>query len=63
MSHLVGTPKTGFFTTRLTLKLELNGIKAYEETSTDEKSVVDSQLNDFPLLVFCRCEGDNLPII
>ena len=30
------------------LKLERNGTKAYEETSTDEKSVVNSHSNDLP---------------
>ena len=31
-----------------TLKQELNGTKAYEETSKDEKSVVYSHLNEIP---------------
>ena len=31
-----------------TLKQELNGIKAYEETSTNEKSVVYSHSNEIP---------------
>ena len=31
-----------------TLKQELNGIKAYEKTSTDEKTVVNSHSNDLP---------------
>ena len=31
-----------------TLKQELNGTKAYEETSTDEKTVVNSHLNALP---------------
>ena len=31
-----------------TLKQELNGAKAYEETSTDEKIVVNSHSNDLP---------------
>ena len=31
-----------------TLKKELNGTKAYEETSKDEKSVVYSHLNEIP---------------
>ena len=31
-----------------TLKQELNGTKAYEETSTDKKTVVNSHLNDLP---------------
>ena len=35
-----------------TLNQELNGTKAYIETSTDEKSVVDSHLNNFPLKSF-----------
>ena len=32
-----------------TLKQELNGINAYKVTSTDEKTVVSSHLNDWPL--------------
>ena len=32
----------------ITLKQELNGTKAYEETSKDEKSVVYSHLNEMP---------------
>ena len=32
-----------------TLKQEFNGTKAYEEISTDEKSVVNSHLNELPL--------------
>ena len=31
-----------------TLKQELNGIKAYKETSTDEKTVVTSHSHDLP---------------
>ena len=31
-----------------TLKQELNGTKAYEETSIDEKSIVYSNLNEIP---------------
>ena len=31
-----------------TLKQELNDTKAYEETSTDEKNVVNSHSNEFP---------------
>ena len=31
-----------------TLKQELNGTKAYKETSTDEKTVVNSHSNDLP---------------
>ena len=31
-----------------TLKQELNGTKAYEETSTDEKTVVNSHSNEMP---------------
>ena len=31
-----------------TLKQELNGTKAYEETSTDEKTVVNSHSNELP---------------
>ena len=33
------------------LKQEINGTKAYEKTSTDEKSVVYSHLNEFPVCV------------
>ena len=32
-----------------TLKQELNGTKAYEETSTAEKTVVDGHVNELPL--------------
>ena len=32
-----------------TLKQEFNGTKAYEETSTDEKTVVNSHLNELPI--------------
>ena len=31
-----------------TVKQELNGTKAYEETSTDNKTVVNSHLNELP---------------
>ena len=31
-----------------TLKQELNGAKAYEETSSDKKTVVNSHSNDLP---------------
>ena len=31
-----------------TLKHDLNGTKAYEETSTDEKTVVNNHSNDLP---------------
>ena len=46
-----------------TLKQELNGTKAYEETSTDEKSVDNSHLNELPLMVtLCVKESqDRLP--
>ena len=41
-----------------TLKQELNGTKAYEETSIDEKSVVYSHSNEIPnkfaVIFFCR---------
>ena len=50
-----------------TLKQELNGTKAYEETSIDEKSAVNSHSNDMPykftvnvrndLTNFLRCIG------
>ena len=42
-----------------TLKQELNGTKAYEETSTDEKYVVNSHLNELSLCVTER--QDKLP--
>ena len=38
-----------------TLKQELNGTKAYEETSIDEKSVVYSHSNEIPKTFCCRC--------
>ena len=38
-----------------TLKQELNGTKAYEETSTDEKSVVNGHLNELPLKFSVIC--------
>ena len=34
-----------------TLKQELNGTKAYKETSTGEKTVVNSQINDLPYIL------------
>ena len=37
------------------LKQDLNGTKAYEETSIDEKSVVYSHSNEIPNKVCCRC--------
>ena len=47
-----------------TLKQELNGTKAYEETSIDEKSVVNSHSNEIPKKFavdaktgFLRCIG------
>ena len=46
-----------------TLKQELNGTKAYEETSIDEKSVVYSHSNEIPnkfavyVTDFLRCIG------
>ena len=46
-----------------TLKQELNGTKAYEETSKDEKSVVYSHLNEIPnmLVVDVKERQDRLP--
>ena len=38
-----------------TFKQELDGIKAYLETNTDELSVVNAHLNDLPV-VFCLCQ-------
>ena len=37
------------YTILIFLKPELNGTKAYEETSIDEKSVVHSHFNELPL--------------
>ena len=46
-----------------TLKQELNGTMAYEETSTDEKSVVNSHSNDLPYKFTINVEEcqDKLP--
>ena len=46
-----------------TLKHELNGIKAYQETSTDEKHVVNSHLNELPLKLYVSLKEhqDKLP--
>ena len=46
-----------------TLKQELNGTKAYEETSIDEKSVVNSHSNDLPykFAVNVEVRQDRLP--
>ena len=46
-----------------TLKQELNGIKAYEETSIDEKSVVYSHSNQIPnkFAVYVKERQDRLP--
>ena len=46
-----------------TLKQELNGTKAYEETSKDEKSVVYSHLNEIPnkFVVDVKERRDRLP--
>ena len=48
-----------------TLKQELNGTKAYEETSKDEKSVVYSHLNEIPkkFVVDFKERQDRLPTI
>ena len=46
-----------------TLKQELNGTKAYEETSIDEKSVVYSHSNEIPnkFVVDVKERQDRLP--
>ena len=46
-----------------TLKQELNGTKAYEETSKDEKSVVYSHSNEIPnkFAVYVKEHQDRLP--
>ena len=46
-----------------TLKQELNGTKAYEETSKDEKSVVYSHSNEIPnkFAVYVKERQDRLP--
>ena len=46
-----------------TLKQELNGTKAYEETSTDEKTVVNSHSNDlsYKFAVNVKERQDKLP--
>ena len=46
-----------------TVKQELNGTKAYKETSTDEKTVVNSHLNDLPykFAVNVKERQDRLP--
>ena len=46
-----------------TLKQELNGTKAYQETSTNEKSVVNSHSNDLPYKFAVNIEErqDKLP--
>ena len=46
-----------------TLKQELNGTKAYEETSTDEKTVVNNHSNDLPykFAVYVKERQDKLP--
>ena len=46
-----------------TLKQELNGTKAYEETSIDEKSVVNSHSNELPFkfAVNVKERQDRLP--
>ena len=40
---------------KLNSTFELNGTKAYEETSKDEKSVVYSHSNEIPKKVCCIC--------
>ena len=46
-----------------TLKQELNGTKAYEETSKDEKYVVYSHSNEIPnkFVVYVKERQDRLP--
>ena len=46
-----------------TLKQELNGAKAYKETSTDEKTVINSHSNDMPykFAVNVKERKDKLP--
>ena len=46
-----------------TLKHELNGTKAYKETSTDEKTVFNSNSNDLPykFAVNVKERQDTLP--
>ena len=44
-----------------TLKQERNGTKAYEETSTDEKSVFNSHSNEFVVNTFYKGRQDKLP--
>ena len=48
-----------------TLKQELNGTKAYEETSTDEKTVVSSHSNELPykFAVNLKERQDKLPVM
>ena len=40
-----------------TLKQELNGTQAYEETSTDEKSVVNSHSTEWPYMFAVHVKG------
>ena len=37
------------------LKLELNGTKAYKDTSNDEKSIVNNHSNTLPYQFSCKC--------
>ena len=48
-----------------TLKQELNGTKAYKETFTDEKIVVNSHSNDIPykFAVNVKERQDKLPTV
>ena len=48
-----------------TLQQELNGTKAYEENSTDEKTVVNSHSNDLPyeFAVNVKERQDKLPML
>ena len=48
-----------------TLKQELNGATAYEETSTDEKTVINGHSNDLPykFAVNVKERQDRLPMM
>ena len=48
-----------------TVKQELNGTKAYEETSTDDKTVVNSHSNELPynFAVNVKKRHDKLPTV
>ena len=48
-----------------TLKQDFNGTKLYDETSTDERTVIESHLNELPLKfsVGIKERQDKLPTI